>query len=98
MVMVAMRERDSLHVLFGDQLVEREALTPFVLRMRAGVQEQTVSFNLGKPGAGADVSGWIEVDDAHELPVGGLWIFFRAQHSVFHTAKKKLNSSETRPV
>jgi hypothetical protein len=28
-----------------------------------------VSFNFGEPGAGADVGGWIEVDDAHELPV-----------------------------
>jgi len=66
MVMVAMRERNGLHVFFGDQLVEREAVAPFVFRMRAGVQEQTVPFNLGEPGAGADIGGWIEVDDAHD--------------------------------
>ena len=68
-VMVAMREGNGLHLFSGNQLVEREAVAPFVLRMRRGVQEQTMPFNFDEPGAGADVGGWIEIDDAHEVPV-----------------------------
>ena len=69
MVVVAMRECNGLHFFFGNQLVKREAVAPLVLRMRAGVQEQAVSFDFGEPGAGADVGGWIEIDNAHEWPV-----------------------------
>ena len=50
-VVVAVGEGNGLHLFFGDQLIEREAVAAFALRMGAGVQEQAVSFNFGEPGA-----------------------------------------------
>ena len=69
MIVVAMRQSDGLHLFFGNELVERETVASLALRMRSSVEEQTESLNFDEPGAGSDVSGWIEVDDAPELPI-----------------------------
>ena len=60
-IMVAMRDRNRIQLLVLDQVIKGQTHSALALGMNTGVEQQAVSFDLDKPGRGADRRIRIEI-------------------------------------
>ena len=65
MVVMTVRDGDSLHLLVPNEVIKRETLVPFPFRVNSRIEQNAVSVDLDKPACGSNIVPRIEIYDPH---------------------------------
>ena len=71
-IVVAVRDGDGIHLFAFDQFKARQPAAPLDARVRAGIHQQPMPFEVHEPGAGANGGVRIQVRDLHGGDPGGM--------------------------